>query len=282
MPAPDIVPDAHTPGRTAPELQAAPPDLALLSAIVRTAGEAILQVRAGGYEVRRKADQSPLTEADLASHRIIARGLAEHFPDIPVVSEEGDLPPPHVRQEWDRFFLVDPLDGTKEFVKDNGEFCVCLALIQDRFPVMGAVYVPMRAALYAGGLGLGAWRTLDSGPARPIRSVPPEPGQGLVVVASRSHPDPRLEACLAGWEVGERITAGSALKFCLVAEGRAHLYPRFNPTSEWDTAAGQAVLEGAGGSMRTLDGERFAYNKPDILNPGFMAAAGGLDLKIPC
>ncbi len=255
--------------------------LEILADLTRQAGAAIMTTRAQGFTVTRKADQSPLTEADLASNRVIAQGLAEHFPDIPVVSEETPLPPHEERAAWPRFFLVDPLDGTKEFIKDNGEFCVCLALIEAGRATLGAVYVPVQDALYAGGPGLGAFVQRSGGSLTAIRAQGPDPDQGLVVVGSRSHPDPRLDAYLEGLFVRERLTAGSALKFCMVAEGRAHLYPRFNPTSEWDTAAGQAVVEGAGGRFTTLDGRPFRYNKPDIVNPGFLVQAQGLNLPFP-
>lgn len=254
--------------------------LATLAAVAEAAGRAILQVRSQGFEVAYKDDHSPLTRADLASHETIMRGLAASFPGVPVLSEEGAEPPYSERGRWERLFIVDPLDGTKEFVKDNGEFCVCIALAQGGFPALGAVHAPTRGATYAGGMGLGAFRrdvaNGSPGPWRAIAVRPPAP-EGLVVLASRSHPSPELETYLTGQNVRQRITAGSALKFCLVAEGAADLYPRFNPTREWDTAAGQAVLEGAGGSVLRLagglPGPRLPVNKPDLFNGPFLASA---------
>lgn len=254
--------------------------LATLAAIAEAAGQAILDVRSQGFEVTYKDDRSPLTRADLASHETIMRGLERAFPGVPVLSEEGaDLPYPE-RGRWRRLFIVDPLDGTKEFVKDNGEFCVCIALAEDGFPALGAVHVPTQGATYAGGLGLGAFRrdaaNGQPGPWRAIAVRQPD-AAGLVVLASRSHPSPELETYLTGKHVRDRITAGSALKFCLVAEGAADLYPRFNPTREWDTAAGQAVLEGAGGSVLRFaggrPGPRLPVNKPDLFNGPFLASA---------
>ena len=252
------------------------PDMETLATIAEAAGAAIMAVRRAGFSVEYKADASPLTKADLAAHESILRGLAEHFPDLPVLSEEGAAMPYPERARWRRLFIVDPLDGTKEFVKDLGEFCVCIALAEDGFPLFGAVHVPVWAKTYAGGLGLGAFRRENGGAWQEIRVRQPDPA-GLTVLASRSHPSPDTEAWLANKNVRERRTAGSALKFCLVAEGAADLYPRFNFTREWDTAAGQAVLEGAGGSVLTLvdgrAGQRMAVNKPALENPPFLASA---------
>ena len=256
------------------------PRLVALAEIAEDAGRAILAVRAGGFQVAYKSDNSPLTQADTAAHESIVRGLNQAFPGVPVLSEESAAPPYPDRARLERLFIVDPLDGTKEFVKDNGEFCVCIALAEHGYPALGAVHVPMRAQTYAGGLGLGAFRRgitpTGPGPWRAI-SVRQQPAAGLVALASRSHPSPEIDAYLTLHNVRQRITAGSALKFCLLAEGQADLYPRFNPTHEWDTAAGQAVLEGAGGSvLQFVDGEpgqRLAVNKPELLNGPFLASA---------
>jgi len=255
------------------------PELAALADIAEAAGRAIMEVRAHGYSVEYKADQSPLTQADLASNAIIARALAERFPGVPVLSEEGADIACETRAAWKRLFIVDPLDGTKEFVKELGEFCVCIALAENGFPAYGAVHVPVWGKTYVGGLGLGAHRRETGKAWEAIAVRPPETigAEGYAVLASRSHPDPGIEAWLADKPVRQRVTAGSALKFCLVAEGAADLYPRFNPTHEWDTAAGQAVLEGAGGSVvRFADGipgERLPVNKPDLFNGPFLASA---------
>jgi len=262
----------------APEI---PPALDTLAAIAEAAGAAIMDVRRTGFSVEYKNDASPLTRADLAAHEVILRGLAERFPGVPVLSEEGADMPYEQRAGWQRLFIVDPLDGTKEFVKELGEFCVCIALAENGFPTLGAVHVPAWGKTYVGGLGLGAFRREAqgeaNGPWQAIRVRRPDAsdmGAGLTVLASRSHPSPDIEAFLADKRVAERITAGSALKFCLVAEGKADLYPRLNTgMREWDTAAGQAVLEGAGGSVLTLDGKRLAVNKPDLLSGTFLASA---------
>jgi len=248
-----------------------------LAAIAEAAGAAIMAVRGSGdLGTVLKADDSPLTRADLAAHRLIRDALTEHFPGVPVLSEEGADIPYAERAGWRRLFIVDPLDGTKEFVKDLGEFCVCIALAADGFPTLGAVHLPVWDKTYVGGLGLGAFRREAGGPWRAIAARRPAPG-GLTVLASRSHPSPETEAFLAGFPVRERITAGSALKFCLVAEGAADLYPRLGRgMHEWDAAAGQAVVEGAGGSVSELvDGQpagRLAVNKPDLFSPPFVAA----------
>lgn len=256
-------------------------DLATLAAIAEAAGAAIMEVRRTGFTVEYKDDASPLTRADLAAHETIMRGLAEHFPGVPVLSEEGAALPYETRARWQRLFIVDPLDGTKEFVKELGEFCVCIALAEDGFPALGAVHVPVWGKTYVGGLSLGAFRREvgpgSSGAWQAIRVRQPNEA-GLTVLASRSHPSPETEAWLADRNVAERITAGSALKFCLVAEGKADLYPRLGTgMREWDSAAGQAVLEGAGGSVLVLvdgkPGPRMPVNKPDLLNGPFVASA---------
>ena len=255
--------------------------LVTLAAIAEAAGQAILDVRRDGYEVAYKDDHSPLTQADTASHETIMRGLDKAFPGVPVLSEEGADLSYGMRANWERLFIVDPLDGTKEFVKELGEFCVCIALAVNGYPAIGAVHVPLWGKTYVGGLGRGAFCRSSSaeggGPWRHIAVRQPDPA-GLVVLASRSHPSPPTEQWLTRVAVKERVSAGSALKFCQVAEGSADLYPRLGYTREWDTAAGQAVLEGAGGSVLVLDesGEpagRMPVNKPDLLNPFFLASA---------
>ncbi len=249
-------------------------ELEILADIAEAAGHAIMDVRARGYRVEEKPDHSPVTEADLAANAVILRELAARFPAISVLTEEGADIPYENRAPWPRLFIVDPLDGTKEFVKELGEFCVCIALAEAGFSKLGAVHAPVSGATYVGGQGLGAFRRAPGVSWEPIaaRKVPAE---GLTVLVSRSHPDQRLQQWLAGKPVRDSVTRGSALKFCMIAEGRADLYPRFNQTHEWDTAAGQAVLEGAGGSMRRMiDGrpaERMPVNKADLLNGPFIA-----------
>lgn len=244
----------------------------VLAALARKAGAGIMDVRSKGFEVEYKDDNSPLTQADKASHEIIMAGLKESYPDMPILSEEGVDIPYKDRNGWNEFFLVDPLDGTKEFVKELGEFCVCIAFIKDRYPLLGAVYLPTRDTAYWGGKGLGAFRQVGQEEPQAIHTKPANE-EGLVVVASRSHPDKRLDDFLADKKVKDMTPAGSALKFCLVAQGTANLYPRFNPTMEWDTGAGQAIVEGAGGAVTDMDGNRFIYNKESLRNNGFIVTS---------
>jgi 3'(2'), 5'-bisphosphate nucleotidase len=238
--------------------------------IARAAGAAIMEIYDGDHAVEFKDDKSPLTAADKAAHRVIVAGLEELTPDIPILSEEGRDIPYEVRKKWSCFWLVDPLDGTKEFIKRNGEFTVNIALIERQKPVFGVVYVPVPDTLYWGGQELGAWRQEGQGPAETIRVREPDPAKGLTVVMSRSHPSPELEEYLKTIQVVDAISVGSSLKLCTVAEGRADLYPRLGPTMEWDTAAGQAVVEGAGGGVKNTEGTPLAYNKQNLLNPYFI------------
>lgn len=240
-----------------------------LVTLARSAGDAILEVYGQDFPVKLKSDKSPLTEADLASHRMICSGLADLAPDTPVLSEESAGVPFAVRSGWRRYFLVDPLDGTREFVKRNGEFTVNIALIEDHQPVLGVVHVPVTGVTYFGAAGLGAFKQGDAAPeAIRVRLPAAEP---VVVVGSRSHASPDLQSWLAALGAHELVSMGSSLKFCLVAEGEADFYPRLGPTSEWDTAAAQAVVEAAGGRVVKLDGQDLRYNtKADILNPAFL------------
>ncbi len=240
--------------------------------IARDAGRAILDVYGrADFAVTRKSDDSPLTEADQVAHGIISQALEKLDPSLPILSEES-LPADHAaRREWKRYWLVDPLDGTKEFVKRNGEFTVNIALVDEQRAVLGAVYAPVLARMYSGAVALGAWRSDGSGAARSI-AVRAEAASPLRVVGSRSHPAPELAAYLAGLPPHEITDMGSSLKICLVAEGAADVYPRLGPTSEWDTAAAQAILESAGGRMIDLAGRPLRYNtKEHLLNPHFLA-----------
>ena len=235
------------------------------------AGEQILAVYETSFEVSSKDDDSPLTQADMASHQTIVRRLGELTPGIPVLSEEGGLPDYTTRQEWDRYWLVDPLDGTREFVSRNGEFTVNIALVDSHRPVLGIVHVPVMHRSYVGCEGYGAELRAADGERKPIR-VAIESANPVRVVGSRSHRGTSLDAFLEKLGEYEMVPMGSSLKICLVAEGAADIYPRLGPTSEWDTAAAQAVLEQAGGSVVRLDGSPLRYNeKADILNPHFMA-----------
>jgi 3'(2'), 5'-bisphosphate nucleotidase len=246
-------------------------------ALAKKAGAAIMDVYEGDerrdFGATTKIDNSPLTQADLRAHEIIVLGLQSLTPQWPVLSEESADVPFSERVQWQTYWLVDPLDGTKEFVSRNGEFTVNIALIHNHAPIMGVVYVPVPDALYVGGAGQGAFKQVGSGELASIKptvpaKIPPR------VVGSRSHRGELLDAYLTRLGDHELVSMGSSLKFCLLAEGRADLYPRLGPTSEWDTAAAQAVVEGAGGIVCLLDGSPLRYNtKAEILNPHFFVYA---------
>jgi 3'(2'), 5'-bisphosphate nucleotidase len=254
-------------------------DIDILCSIARSAGAAIMAIYDGDHAVEYKSDASPLTRADRASHDVIVAGLARNFPDIPVLSEEGRDIPYTVRRQWTRFWLVDPLDGTKEFIKRNGEFTVNIALIDHGRPVLGVVGVPAQDRLYWGAVGKGAWRIAGDAPPCRLATRRTDPQEGLIVVQSRSHPSPELANYLAGIRVAKSVEVGSALKFCIVAEGQADLYPRLGPTMEWDTAAGHAVVDAAGGQVLTPEGAPLHYNKENLLNPYFIVTGSDYNLS---
>jgi 3'(2'), 5'-bisphosphate nucleotidase len=239
--------------------------------LVEEAGAAIMAVYATGHGVEYKADDSPITRADRTAHEILSRGLVRLAPEIPVLSEESEATHPHaVRGQWRQLWLVDPLDGTKEFISRNGEFTVNVALIRDHRAVLGVVAAPALGVTYYAAAGHGAFRRSGDGPPEAITVRPA--ASPLVIVGSRSHRGDTLDAVLARIGPHELKPMGSALKFCLVAEGSADFYPRLGPTSEWDTAAAQAVLEVAGGAVIRLDGQPLDYNaRETILNPEFLA-----------
>jgi 3'(2'), 5'-bisphosphate nucleotidase len=248
----------------------APELLEPVLALARAAGEAILRVYTGDFAVGHKDDRSPLTEADLAAHHLIVDGLRALSPELPVLSEESAGVPWSERREWRRYWLVDPLDGTREFVKKNGEFTVNIALVDDGIPVFGVVHAPVFDELHFGLRGEGAWHCDASGRV-PIAVRRPATTP-LRVAASRSHADPRTAAAVARMGDVDLVSLGSSLKFCRLAEARLDAYLRFAPTSEWDTAAGQCVLEAAGGAVLGLDGLPLRYNTKDsLLNPDFLA-----------
>lgn len=253
------------------------PPLEAIVQLARRGAALVMAVYAGDFSVRCKDDASPVTEADERAEALIVAGLRELDPTIAVVAEEMAA-----RGQADgaaaRFWLVDPLDGTKEFVSRNGEFTVNIALIEGGQPVLGVVAVPARGLLYAGVQGHGAWVEDEARPGlRRAISVRPVPAEGLTVVASRSHGDaPALAAFLAGRPVARCIDAGSSLKLCLLADGLADLYPRLGRTMEWDIAAGHAVLAAAGGALCTLDGAPLRYGKPGFENPHFVACGGAV------
>ena len=219
--------------------------------IVEAAGTAILEVYASGHDVEYKADDSPITRADRAAHDILSAGLRQLTPDVPVLSEESAAEhAPGVRHRWSDFWLIDPLDGTKEFINRNGEFTVNVALVRDHKPVLGVVAAPVLNLVYYGVAGAGAFVAHAGGAAQPIKVRHPA-ADPLVIVGSRSHRGDSLDSVLERIGAHEMRPMGSSLKFCLVAEGTADFYPRLGPTCEWDTAAAQAVVEAAGGSVTT-------------------------------
>ena len=238
----------------------------------KLAGLAIMKIYATDFDVAKKSDSSPVTAADEAAEAIILKELARIAPDIPVISEEA-ASAGHIPNVGNRFWLVDPLDGTKEFISKNGEFTVNIALIDDHAPVLGVVLAPALNRLFAGvvgGVDGGAF-VEDNGNRRAIKCRK-TPAEGLTVVSSRSHGDAAaLDAFLAGRKVASSVNAGSSLKLCLIAAGEADMYPRLGRTMEWDIAAGHAVLRAAGGQVNTLEGSPLRYGKDGLDNPHFVA-----------
>lgn len=243
-----------------------------VAAIARGAGREILgHYGADAPAATRKADDSPLTRADTSAHALIAAALQQLTPEVPVLSEEGGLAAWPVRRAWPRHWLVDPLDGTREFLARNGEFTVNIALIEAHEPVLGVVHVPVRDTSYLGLPGTGCWRVRGAGPREALR-VSARSAAVVRVAGSRSHRGSSLEPLLARLGPHTLLSVGSALKFCLLAEGAADLYPRLGPTSEWDTAAAHAVTVAAGGQVRALSGAPLRYNlREEPLNPHFIA-----------
>ncbi len=239
--------------------------------IARTAGDAIMSVYARDFSVELKDDRSPVTGADRAADDVICSGLGKLRPALPVLSEESALTAWEERRQWKRYWLVDPLDGTKEFVKRNGEFTVNIALVEDHRAVLGVVLAPALNLEFSGLCGTGAWRRDADGSQVPVRASRGR-SNPLRVMGSRSHPGPGLSAYLARLGPYELNPMGSSLKVCMVAGGQADIYPRLGPTSEWDTGAAQAILESAGGGMIDLAGQPLRYNTKDrLLNPHFLA-----------
>lgn len=239
--------------------------------IARDAGAAIMAIYADPANVvMTKADDSPLTQADLAADRVIQAGLRALDLGWPILTEESAQTAYDERKNWSRYWLVDPLDGTKEFVKRNGEFTVNIALVENGVPILGVVYAPVLDVCYYAARGAGACVQRAGQPAQSIQVKSHVAGSAIQVVASRSHADERTAALLKKLGEYECISMGSSLKLCLVAEGAAHFYPRLGPTMEWDTAAAHAVVIQAGGSVCGLDGIELVYNKPDLHNPHFL------------
>ena len=248
-------------------------DIQEIIEIAKKAGDEILKIyedkTSFESQIDYKADNSPLTVADKASHQVIHAALISSFKDIPVLSEEGKEMAYNDRKSWERFWLVDPLDGTKEFIKRNGEFTVNIALIENHKPTLGVIYAPVKDTFWTGAENYGAHK-IEKGSKTAIEVNKKEAER--TAVRSRSHASPEEEAVLQHYLVTNEISIGSSLKFCMVAEGKADVYYRHGPTMEWDTAAGQAILEAAGGRMFIGNDERlpFVYNKENLLNPGFL------------
>ena len=243
--------------------------LALAVSLARQAGTVIMAVRSRGFDVQRKADQSVVTEADHAAEAVIVAGLRQALPGCLVVAEE-EVAAGAVHAATEEFWLVDPLDGTREFSSGGRDFAVNVGLVRNGRAVLGAVGVPATGEVFSGIVGIGAWLQCGDAARTPI-AARPAPAEGLTVVASRHHGDQaRLDAYLAGRTVARQVNFGSSLKFCRVAQGEADLYPRFGRTMEWDTCAPQAVLEAAGGAVETLDGAPLGYGKPGWDNPHFV------------
>jgi 3'(2'), 5'-bisphosphate nucleotidase len=241
-----------------------------LLGLAQEAGKIIMEIyKEPAQEVVHKDDASPLTRADLAAHTLIWEGLTRHTPDIPIVCEEKTVNLETLEQTQ-RFWLVDPLDGTKEFLSRNGMFTVNIALIENHFPVLGIIYAPTHGTLYWGAKAWGAWKATPKGTSR-IATCPIASPVRLVV--SQSHLNQETQGFVDGFEQHTAVKMGSSLKFCAIAEGKADIYPRFATTSQWDTAAGQAILEGAGGYVFTKDGRRLSYGHPSPLNPSFVGAS---------
>jgi len=242
----------------------------VLIEISAEAGLEILQFYKDDIHVETKDDNSPLTKADLASHNVIVEALRKLTPEMPIISEESGLPEYEERKEWKKYWLVDPLDGTKEFIKKNGEFTVNIALIEYNKPVIGVVHIPAKKITYVGQKSIGSYKIDSDGNKTEVISTMPGKNKKVSIVTSRSHgssdTEDRIEKM--GFIVGKSVPAGSSLKFCLVAEGTADIYPRFGPTMEWDTAAGDAVFRYSG-----KDAERYSpleYNKPSMKNGEFI------------
>ncbi|WP_108125545.1 3'(2'),5'-bisphosphate nucleotidase CysQ [Saccharospirillum mangrovi] len=243
--------------------------------LAKQAGEAILAIYEQDFDVETKADTSPLTAADLAAHQAIVAGLSQLTPQVPILSEESATIAWHERQSWQQYWLVDPLDGTKEFIKKNGEFTVNIALIDKGEPVWGVVHAPVLDCTYVGGTAVGGSRKEQDGNEQGISvSSLPKGKAGWRIVGSRSHQSDAFQTFVKDFDHPEIKSLGSSLKICLVAEGAADLYPRLGPTSEWDTGAAHALLRGAGGELfNAVDSEPVKYNQSEsLLNPFFIAA----------
>jgi len=254
-------------------------DVYSVISLAKEAGKEILSIYSKDFDVRQKADKSPLTKADLLSHKIIIEGLARITPDLPVLSEESSKDQISNRLRWENYWLIDPLDGTKEFVKRNGEFTVNIALVHKHEPVFGVVHAPVLEVTYWGGREYGAFKIQGNiSNVIHIRKRPPDMAEWKII-GSRSHQSEEFKSFIKNYSGAKITSMGSSLKLCLVAEGAADLYPRFGPTSEWDTAASQAVVEAAGGQVLRIPemtSLRCNENKSTLLNPYFLVCGDAL------
>ena len=246
------------------------PDVTIINDIAKRAGKETLKFYQDDIDVDRKSDDSPLTKADMASHHTIVDGLKNAYPTIPIISEESSIPDYEERKDWDRYFLIDPLDGTKEFIKKNGEFTINIAYIEHNIPVLGVVYIPAEEVLYYATKEIGAFKQSGSDTPEKIDHDEFDKTKPARIMVSRSHRGNDTKEKLAdmGIEVSEEIPSGSSLKICFVAEGKADLYPRFGPTMEWDTAAADAVYRYSGKNGPSKS--PLKYNKKDLHNPEFI------------
>lgn len=242
--------------------------------IAEQAGKAILDIYNSGdkLHVSIKEDHSPLTTADNASNKIITNGLMENFPGVPLLSEEGASISYDERKNWEYYWCVDPLDGTKEFINRRDDFTVNIALVHRDHPVLGIIYAPVYGALYYGTRATGSWLKKEDHPWKQLSTD--KDAKKWIAIGSRSHASEEEQSILANYPVIATIAAGSSLKFCRIAEGAAHIYYRHGPTMEWDTAAGQIIAESSGAVMTAADGSAFRYNKPSLLNGSFICMAG--------
>jgi len=251
----------------------APEDFQIVIDIAKEAGREIMKIYDdpnNNWDVELKKDDSPLTLADRRSHEVIDAKLSAHFPEIPILSEEGKDIPHSVRKDWPCYWCVDPLDGTKEFIKKNGQFTVNIALMVNNEPVFGVIYIPVLDVIYYGQKDKGSYKT-ENGTTTAIHSL--KKTGSLVAVGSKSHRSSQEDDYLSQFDVKEVISIGSSLKFCLVAEGKAQIYYRHGPTMEWDTAAGHAIALYSGAHISQPNGDVFEYNKPNLLNPSFVCRA---------
>lgn len=249
-------------------------DVQILTKIAKDAGDAIMQIYAQDFSVEMKADKSPLTSADKAANAVIVEGLQKHYPEIPIISEETRLLPYSERKNWEYCWVVDPLDGTKEFIKKNGEFTVNIALVHNGQSVFGVIYIPVTEEMYYAKKGSGSFK-IEKGETTQIHTTEIRPNEPVKAFVSRSHlnedTQKYIDQLKEKYGTVELVSAGSSLKFTLIAEGKAHVYPRFAPTMEWDTAAGHIIAEEAGATVtRQPEGDALCYNRENLLNPYFL------------